>query len=123
MTIHRSADATVFQMHGSRFHSYASPTRGQAQLCAWRLEIEASQPGVAHQVSHEEILLVLSGSAVVTISGDEHTVHPGDVIVFPAKASVQISTVGEGLTAWVTTSVGLTAVTSDGQVIRPPWVA
>lgn len=121
MTVYQPADATVFRMHGSSFTSYTSPTRGQTQLCAWRLDIEPGQIGTTHQVSHEEVLLVLAGSATVVVDTDIRTVTTGEVIAFPASAWVRISTEDEPFAAWVTTTAGLTAITVDGERIQPPW--
>ena len=36
MPVVHAADAVIHDMHGSRFTSYAAPSRGSAELCAWR---------------------------------------------------------------------------------------
>jgi quercetin dioxygenase-like cupin family protein len=64
-----AADAVVHELHGSVFASYAAPASGSRELCAWRLEVPAGAAGVAHTVSREEVLLVLSGSLRVTLDG------------------------------------------------------
>src|SRR5882724_2453324 len=71
MPVIHAADAVVHELHGSVFTSFAAPARGSAELCAWRLEVPAGSAGVAHTVSREEILLVLSGALQVTVTNAE----------------------------------------------------
>ncbi len=67
MPVVHAADAVIHDMHGSRFTSYAAPSRGSAELCAWRLDVAPGSQGVTHAVSREEILFVLSGTLHVTL--------------------------------------------------------
>jgi hypothetical protein len=119
-------------MHGARFSSYASPSRGTAgELCAWRLDLPPGSDGVPHTVSQEEVLLALSGTLQVTITDSPG--HPGarpaategragDVFVVPAGATLQVGTPdGEAASAWVTVRAGLKATLADGSVLAPPW--
>jgi mannose-6-phosphate isomerase-like protein (cupin superfamily) len=138
MPVIHAADAVVHELHGSVFTSYAAPARGSAELCAWRLEVPAGSAGVAHTVSREEILLVLSGTLQVTVAGGEGAgtpeprpapaprpaaAKPGDVVLVPAGAQLRLDNPGaEPAAAWVTTSVGLEATLADGSRISPPWV-
>jgi quercetin dioxygenase-like cupin family protein len=129
MSVLHSADAIVHEMHGSRFASYVSPDRGSRELCAWRLEVAPGSQGARHTVSREEVLLMLGGTLQVTVAakpdgtGTAERTSPGDVIVVPAGASLQVDNPGdEPATAWVTTSVGLEATMADGSKVSPPWV-
>lgn len=131
MPVVRAADATVHDMHGARFNSYASPSRGTGELCAWRVDLPPGSDGVPHTVSREEVMLVLSGTLHVRLTDgpggpeDPPTIMPGragDVFVVPAGATVRVSTPdGEGASAWVTTSAGLEATLPDGSRLSPPW--
>jgi quercetin dioxygenase-like cupin family protein len=114
-------DAIVHRMHGSSFTSYVSPSSGSQQLCAWQLDIAADTAGVAHRVTHEEVLLVLSGTLLAELDGVVQTANRGDVVRVPANASFRVSTGEQPGRAWVVTSVGLQAVTDDGTRITPPW--
>lgn len=123
MPIVRASDAVPHRLHGATFHSYAAPARGSRELCAWRLEVGPGTEGVAHRVSHEEVLLVLSGALTVALDGVTAQTSAGDVIVVPAGARFQVGNVSaEPAHAWVTTSVGLTATMPDGASLSPPWV-
>ncbi len=114
--------ATVHEMHGSRFHAFVSPSLGSSQLCAWRVEVAPGQRGAPHTVTHEEVFLALAGAAALTLDGERHDVRAGDVVLVPAGSTLRLDNpADEPATLWVTTSVGLTAVTEDGQRITPPW--
>lgn len=121
MPVLRSSDATVFETHGSSFSSYAAPSRGSSQLCAWRLEVPAGTVGVAHRPTRDEVFLVLAGTLRVALGGDELDAGPGDVVVVPADSEVRVDTLGAPASAWVTTIPGLEAVMADGSRIVPPW--
>lgn len=122
MPVIRSDDAVVHEMHGARFVSYAAPSRGSEELCAWRVELPAGSVGVAHTITREQIFCVLSGTLRVTLDGGPSVVTSGDVIVFRAGSTVSVDNPGDSVaTAWVTTSVGLRAELGDGTRITPPW--
>jgi quercetin dioxygenase-like cupin family protein len=124
MPVVHSSAATVHEIHGARFVSYATPASGSSELCAWRVEIAAGTPGVEHTVTREEILHLLVGSPVVTIDGQSTAMAPGDTAIVPAGARFRIDNPGaETAEAWVTTSVGLQAVLADGSTISPPWAS
>jgi quercetin dioxygenase-like cupin family protein len=122
MTVIRPADAVVHEMHGTRFTSYAAPARGSQELCAWRIDVPPGSTGIAHTITREEVVLVLSGAMDLTLDERVSTVRDGDVAVLPAGATVRVDNTGEApVTAWVTTSVGLEAELADGSRIVPPW--
>lgn len=121
MPVIRAADAVPFQTHGSTFLSYAAPSRGSRQLCAWQLTVPADLTGVAHRPTREEVLLVLDGRLHVTLDGESSTLTRGDVVLVPADSELRVDAGPDGATAWVTTTPGLEAVTADGTRISPPW--
>ena len=122
MPVIRATEASVHQLHDTNFTSYASPSRGSRELCAWRIEIPARTQGVPHHVSREEVLYVLSGTLRVTVDDQPDEATGGDVILVPAGSRFGVDNLAdEPATAWVTTSVGLAAVLPDGSWITPPW--
>ena len=109
-------------MHGTTFHAYASPARGSSELCAWRIEIPAHSTGLAHRVTREEVLYILSGTLRATIDDQPADASAGDVVLVPAGSVLRAGNdTAEPVTAWVTTSTGLAAVLPDGSWISPPW--
>ena len=122
MPVIHAAEATVHLLHDTCFTSYARPSSGSRELCAWRIEIPARTDGVPHHVSREEVLYVLSGTLRATVDGQPSEAAAGDVILVPAGARFSVgNSTGERATAWVTTSVGFRGVLPDGSWITPPW--
>jgi len=122
MPVIHASEAVVHEMHGASFISYAAPARGSRELCAWRVEIPGRTEGVAHQVSREEVLYVLSGTLRAVLGDQAAEATAGDVVLVPAGSEVRIDNpAAEPVTAWVTTGMGLTAVLPDGSRIAPPW--
>jgi quercetin dioxygenase-like cupin family protein len=121
MPVIDATEGTVFETHGSCFRSYVSPSRGSNQLCAWRLDVPADLEGVAHRPNREEILLVLDGEMRITLDGVRAKLRQGDVALVPANSELRVDGGPRGASAWVTTTPGLEAVTSDGSRITPPW--
>lgn len=122
MSLTTTRDAQRFEAHGSAFRSYVAPRTGSTQLCAWELQVSPGLAGQPHTVSHEEVLRVLEGRLQFTVDGEVYDAAPGDVVRFPAGATVCVDNLhDEPAAAWVTTSVGLTAELTDGTQLSPPW--
>jgi quercetin dioxygenase-like cupin family protein len=122
MPVIHAGEAVVHQMHGASFTSYAAPARGSRELCAWRVEIPSGTEGVAHRVSREEVLYVLSGTMQAVLNDQPGRATAGDVILVPAGTWFRVDNLtDEPATAWVTTNAGLAAVMPDGSWLTPPW--
>jgi mannose-6-phosphate isomerase-like protein (cupin superfamily) len=121
MPIIRSTEAITYELHGSAFHSYVTAARGGTELCAWQLSVPANVTGVAHRPSREEVLLILEGSARVTLDGVSSELTMGDVALVSAGSEFGVDSGPTGVTAWVTTTRGLEAVLPDGSRVAPPW--
>jgi mannose-6-phosphate isomerase-like protein (cupin superfamily) len=120
----RSTEAEIHHLPDASFSSYAHPDRGSAELCAWRVELTANTTGLPHRISQEEVFLMLAGNPEAVVDGERTALAPGDVLIAPAGAHLQLDNPGgEPATAWVTTRVGLRAELDDGTWISPPWVA
>jgi mannose-6-phosphate isomerase-like protein (cupin superfamily) len=122
MPVIHAGEAVVHHLHSASFTSYAAPARGSQELCAWRVEIPGRTEGVAHYVSREEVLYVLSGTMRAVLGDQAAEATAGDVVLVPAGSKFRIDNPADGpATAWVTAGVGLTAVLPDGSQITPPW--
>lgn len=122
MPVVRPSDAVVHEMHGARFVSYAAPSTGSRELCAWRGEIPAGTRAPAHTVSREEIFHLLAGELLITLDGTPHRVTAGDTVVIHPGATLAVENPGDvTAVSWVTTSHGLEATLADGTRIVPPW--
>lgn len=114
---------TEHEMHGATFRSYVSPSRGSQELCAWKVAVAPGVRGQSHQISREEVFLVLGGSPTIAVDGREARLTAGDVVHAPVGASVRLDNLGDAeAELWVTTTVGLSARMADGTEVVPPWV-
>lgn len=117
-----ATDTLVHQMHGARFTSYATPTLGSTQLCAWQLTIPANTIGLAHTITHEEVFVITEGEFHFTVDGTTATLTPGDTVIVPPGQQLQVDNVSDQpASALVTTSVGIQGTMADGTTITPPW--
>lgn len=121
MPVLRPADAVRHDVHGAAFHALVSPSRGSAELCAWRLEVPPGTAGTPHRPSREEVLLVLDGDLDVALDGEVSSVSEGDVVLVPAGAEMRVDGGTVAASVWVTTSPGLEAELADGSRFAPPW--
>lgn len=122
MPVVRPSDAVVHEMHGARFVSYAAPSTGSEELCAWRGEIPAGTRAPAHTVSREEIFHLLAGELLITLDGTTHRVTAGDTVIINPGATLAVENPAtEVAVSWVTTSRGLEATLADGTRVVPPW--
>jgi mannose-6-phosphate isomerase-like protein (cupin superfamily) len=117
-----AAEAPRFQLQGLEFTGLASPSRGSADLCTWRLTLE---PGLtspdSHTLDRDEIFMVLRGT--IRLSPECEPVAAGDVAVVPADTPIQVANVGDGeAEVVVAIAAGFTASAADGSAIgTPPW--
>ena len=124
MTIIWGAEAPRFELPGVGFVGYASPSRGSADLCTWRITVE---PGLvspqSHSIDRDEVFMVTAGE--VRITPDGPVVRAGDVAVVPAGSPIRLENPGStAAEAFVAIRAGFTAVAEDGTPIgSPPWAS
>lgn len=116
------ASATHELAHAS-FTSLATPSRGSRETSLWRVRIAPGTPATPHQVTREEVFVVLAGTARVTIAGDICDARAGDAIVVPANTDFELSNAGDtALEALCCMPVGGQA-RLEGRTFTPPWAA
>lgn len=109
------------QLPHASFTSLATPARGSRETSLWRVEIAPGTPATPHQVTREEIFVVLTGEARVTIGGEVSSARAGDTIVVPADTTFAIANAGDApLEALCCLPVGGQA-RLEGAVFTPPW--
>ncbi len=117
-----AAEAPRFQLPGLEFTGLASPSRGSAHLCTWRLMLEDGLTSAdAHTLDRDEIFMVLDGT--IRLSPEGEPVGAGDVAVVPAGSPIQVANVGDGpAEVIVAITSGFSATMADGaEVGTPPW--
>ncbi|MFF0542240.1 cupin domain-containing protein [Nocardia thailandica] len=118
-----TADITPIDLHNARFTPLVRPGTGSTELCVWRVEVAPGSTGVPHRIHREEAFVMLSGSAVVTIDEERHTLVAGDAAVAPAGSWLGIdNSSAEPAVVLVTAPIGFTGELADGTLVDPPWV-
>ncbi len=122
MTIVRAAEAPTFELPGTTFTGYASPSRGSADVCTWRVTFA---PGLraeqAHTLDRDEVFMVARGR--IALAPDGQPLHAGDAAVVPAGQPIAVSNLGdEPAEVYIAIAAGFTATMADGTVLgTPPW--
>jgi quercetin dioxygenase-like cupin family protein len=107
---------------GSRFTPLAAPSRGSVTTSVWQVEIQPGTPAAPHQLTEEEIFVVLDGEATATLADEVSPAAKGDVIVVPANTDFALRNSGASpLRLLCVFPVGGQARTPDGAVFTPPW--
>lgn len=106
---------------GTRFTSLATPSRGTTENSVWFVEIEPGVEPTPHQVTREEVFVVLEGRADVVIGSEKGAAGVGDAFVVPADTPFQVSAAPGGRLRMVCClPVGGQARTAAG-TFTPPW--
>lgn len=106
----------------TRFTTLAAPSKGSIEASVWRVEIAAGTPPTPHEVTREEIFVVVSGTASVTLKDATAQVEPGGAIVVPPDTTFSLTAAGpDSLVALCYFPVGGQARTPDGASFTPPW--
>ncbi|MQY28830.1 cupin domain-containing protein [Nocardia aurantia] len=124
MPVIHAADAEVHAMHNATFTSYVRPSTGSKEICLWRLEVEPGTVGQGHRVLREEVFLMLSGTAELTVDDETTTLVAGDAAVVPAGSVLRVDNPSTTPAAFaVVVPVGFSAELADGTPITPRWVS
>jgi quercetin dioxygenase-like cupin family protein len=117
-----SPAAPISPFQGSRFTQLATPSRGSTHNSVWQIDLQPGCPAAPHQVTAEEIFIVLAGEATVALADTITTAVAGDAIVVPADTDFALSNSGNApLRLICVLPVGGEARTPDGAVFTPPW--
>ncbi|HEY8547595.1 MAG TPA: cupin domain-containing protein [Acidimicrobiales bacterium] len=95
MAVLTAGEATTHELFGVRFTGLASPSRGSTELMAWQTEIPPGTPATPHQVTREELVVILAGRAEVRLGDDVTPAGVGDVVVVPPDTDFTLHNVGD----------------------------
>lgn len=122
MPIIKSADAPEFDLPGLKFIGLAAPSRGSTENAAWRISLAANTPGAPHQLTREEIIIAISGSAEAIIGTERFGVAAGDAVVVPAFTDFALGNNGDTpFEAVAVLPVGGRAMMAESAPFSPPW--
>jgi quercetin dioxygenase-like cupin family protein len=118
------SSAPKFELPNVTFMGLASPQRGSKENSVWRLTLAPKAPGLPHQLTREETIIVLSGTAIAEIGKERHRLSEGDVIIVPAMTDFSLSNDGaEAFEAIAVLPVGGQAIVGNDAPFTPPWAA
>jgi len=121
MPVLRSPESPTHAVGDNRFTALANPSNGARETSVWRVTVPAGSASPVHRLTREEVFVILSGRAAVTLDG-EHTVGPGDVIVVPPDVDFALAIPDDApLEALCCLPVGGQAVLPGQPPFTPPW--
>jgi mannose-6-phosphate isomerase-like protein (cupin superfamily) len=110
------------ELPGARFTSLATPSRGSATTSIWLVELSRGRPVTPHELTAEEVFVVLNGRASVRLGGEQCEVGPGDCIVVPPYTPFSAEAVGSvPFVAVCCLPAGGRARLANGEEFVPPW--
>jgi quercetin dioxygenase-like cupin family protein len=121
MPVVTAPEGPTHSMHGAAFSPLVSPSRGATEASVWQVEIPPGTPAAPHELTREEIIVVLSGTAEVSLGGVRAVARPGDAVVVPPDTPFELHAVGdEPLRAIAYLPAGGQA-RLGGETFTPPW--
>jgi quercetin dioxygenase-like cupin family protein len=114
--------AHTHELNGTRFTTIAAPSTGSREASVWRVEIPAGIDPVPHELTREELIIVLSGTARASLAGRVEDIGPGGAIVVPPDTPFSLAAAGaEPLTALAYLPVGGQGRVAGQEPFTPPW--
>jgi mannose-6-phosphate isomerase-like protein (cupin superfamily) len=110
------------EVGGNRFTSLATPSRGSTRTSVWTIEIPVGEVPTPHELTDEEVFVVLAGRARVEIGGRQQEAGPWDAIVVPAGVPFALGNAGdEPVRLICCLPVGGQARLPGAEPFTPPW--
>ena len=78
MPVITAPTSPTHEVGGTKFTSLATPRLGSARTSIWQVEIPAGEAPTPHELTEEEIFVVLDGAASVTLDGKVCAAGAGD---------------------------------------------
>jgi len=110
------------ELGSTRFTSLATPSRGSLETSIWWVEIEPGTPATPHQLTREELFVVLDGEARVRIGDATEVARVGDAIAVPPNQEFEIAPSStQPLRMLCCMPTGGQAIIEQGDPFTPPW--
>lgn len=110
------------ELPGSRFTALVGPRLGARDTSVWQVELSPGGTPTLHEVTREEVFVILAGRARVTIAGVQSEATPGDAVLVPAHTPFSIACAGDAaLRALCCLPIGGQARLPGGEPFTPPW--
>lgn len=116
-----AADARTFALPGIEFTGFAAPSRGARESAVWIVRIAPGTPGTPHQLTREEVLVVLDGRARARLDHTDYELEPGSAFIVPPRTNFALSNpYADEFRAVAVLPVGGAGVVGEETFI-PPW--
>jgi len=114
-------DTQTFTLPGIQFTGLAAPSRGASESAVWIVQIQPGTPGLTHQLTREEVFIVLEGRALATLHGTAYELNPGNAFIVPPRTDFALANpFFETFRAVVVLPVGGQGIVGDDTFV-PPW--
>ena len=87
------------------------------------MDLPANAPGTPHQITREEVLVCLTGTAHAELDEEHFTLPAGDSLLIPAYTLLRSPHGNSGFRAMAILPVGGQVVRSGQPSFTPPWAA
>jgi quercetin dioxygenase-like cupin family protein len=122
MPVTDARTAPVHDVAGTRFTPLVAPSSGSTEICVWRVELPPHADPVPHELTREQVLVVLSGTARASIGGRVADVGAGGAIIVPPDTPFSLTALGgEPVVALAYLPVGGQARMPGEEPFTPPW--
>jgi quercetin dioxygenase-like cupin family protein len=112
--------APTFDAPGATITGLASPSRGSAEVAAWRVRFEPGHASPSHSLDREEVFVVLAGALTARYGDRSETAPAGGALIVPPGTEFSLIAEDGVAEAVCMLPVGGTALL-DGERIVPPW--
>ncbi|MFI6321679.1 cupin domain-containing protein [Nonomuraea sp. NPDC050556] len=124
MPIVSAADSPVFELDHVTAKGGAAPSRGADETSMWRFALHPGAPATPHQVTREEIFVVVTGRGVAELEGETHELEAGDTLIVPPHTPFSLSNpYDEKLKVVAILPVGAQAIMPGMDPFTPPWAS
>lgn len=84
--------------------------------------MESGRSNPNHTQTTEEVMVLLEGSVLVSVAGEESELSQGDTLIVPANTIHSISNVSGKVAEWLIISpIGMQFYGPDGNPMSPDW--
>jgi len=122
MPVIAAPPSATHELPGARFTALVGPRLGARDTSVWRVELAPRAQPTLHEVTREEVFVILAGRARVTLAGVQSEAAAGDAVLVPAGTPFTIECAGDApLSALCCLPVGGQARLPGGEPFTPPW--
>ncbi|RJF73182.1 cupin domain-containing protein [Deinococcus cavernae] len=122
MNIHRQHHQTPHTTPNATVTPLATPGSGATQTSVIRQRMAPDHANPTHTHTHEEIMVVLSGTVSVTVGEDTSELSSGDTLIVPASTPHSVRNQSSAAAEWLIISPAASQIHGpDGQLMTPAW--